>query len=242
MKLLDNPQFTRLAEAISAVHNHTRLSCQLESYSCKMAGADKRLYKQISHEGPVSDLEILSSPASFEASSLSRSPGTLCNACSKKTLYYLKATLNAAYNPDYDFSNARSDEFRRETDYVAVIRGANSNLFAALGESYDHVAAALWRTVAAEIDPENVADCEIYSYNPDTESDPFAEEGTLWSFNYFFFNKRLRRIVFFACRATSLSCEPDTEGEESADEAEGIFTYDDDSGIRDDSLMAAASP
>lgn len=40
-----------------------------------------------------------------------------------------------------------------------------------------------------------------YSYNPDLDSDPFGEDGSLWSFNYFFYNKRLKRIVFFTCRS-----------------------------------------
>lgn len=39
------------------------------------------------------------------------------------------------------------------------------------------------------------------SYNPDLDSDPFGEDGSLWSFNYFFYNKRLKRIVFFTCRS-----------------------------------------
>lgn len=39
------------------------------------------------------------------------------------------------------------------------------------------------------------------SYNPDLDSDPFGEEGSLWSFNYFFYNKKLKRIVFFTCRS-----------------------------------------
>ena len=29
-------------------------------------------------------------------------------------LFYLVSTLNAVFNPDYDFSNAKSDEFSRE--------------------------------------------------------------------------------------------------------------------------------
>ena len=41
----------------------------------------------------------------------------------------------------------------------------------------------------------------IYSYNPELDSDPYGEEGTLWSFNYFFYNKKLKRILFFTCRA-----------------------------------------
>merc|ERR1719453_2416150 len=34
--------------------------------------------------------------------------------CSRRTLYYLKATLNAAFQPDYDFSDAKAHEFSRE--------------------------------------------------------------------------------------------------------------------------------
>ena len=38
------------------------------------------------------------------------------------------------------------------------------------------------------------------SYNSDF-SDSYGEEGALWSFNYFFYNKKLKRIVFFTCQA-----------------------------------------
>lgn len=41
----------------------------------------------------------------------------------------------------------------------------------------------------------------VVSYNPDLDSDPFGEEGSLWSFNYFFYNKKLKRIVFLTCRS-----------------------------------------
>ncbi|XP_018431142.1 PREDICTED: repressor of RNA polymerase III transcription MAF1 homolog [Nanorana parkeri] len=41
------------------------------------------------------------------------------------------------------------------------------------------------------------------SYNPDLDCDPFGEDGSLWSFNYFFYNKKLKRIVFFTCRSIS---------------------------------------
>lgn len=40
-----------------------------------------------------------------------------------------------------------------------------------------------------------------YSYNPDLISDSFSEDGTLWSFNYFFYNSKLKRVVFFTYRA-----------------------------------------
>ncbi len=40
--------------------------------------------------------------------------GHLCDTISRKTLFYLIATLNASFNPDYDFSNSRSEEFSKE--------------------------------------------------------------------------------------------------------------------------------
>lgn len=38
----------------------------------------------------------------------------LCDTISTKTLFYLISTLNASFNPDYDFSNAKSEEFSKE--------------------------------------------------------------------------------------------------------------------------------
>ena len=58
----------------------------------------------------------------------------------------------------------------------------------------------LWVTLNKEI---VLLDCEIFSYNPDLASDPFGDDGSVWNFNYFFFNKKLKRIVFFTCRALS---------------------------------------
>lgn len=48
----------------------------------------------------------------------------------------------------------------------------------------------------------------LCSYNSDF-SDSYGEEGSLWSFNYFFYNKKLKRIVFFTCQALSPTAERD---------------------------------
>lgn len=37
-----------------------------------------------------------------------------CSQTSRKILFYLIATLNASFNPDYDFSHCRGDEFSKE--------------------------------------------------------------------------------------------------------------------------------
>lgn len=77
----------------------------------------------------------------------------------------------------------------------------NSSLFSAVGEEFNSLGPELWNAIDQEI---TLQSCDIYSYNPDLDSDPFGEEGSLWSFNYFFYNKKLKRIVFLTCRSVSV--------------------------------------
>ncbi|XP_075704682.1 repressor of RNA polymerase III transcription MAF1 homolog, partial [Rhinoderma darwinii] len=81
-----------------------------------------------------------------------------------------------------------------------VVNAVNSSLVSALGEDFTSLKPDLWDAVDEEI---CLSECDIYSYNPDLDSDPFGEDGSLWSFNYFFYNKKLKRIVFFTCRSIS---------------------------------------
>ncbi|OQU79386.1 repressor of RNA polymerase III transcription MAF1 homolog isoform X2 [Sorghum bicolor] len=48
-----------------------------------------------------------------------------------------------------------------------------------------------------------IRECDIYSYNPDSDADPVLEKGSIWSFNYFFYNRKLKRVVSFCCYCTS---------------------------------------
>ncbi len=43
-----------------------------------------------------------------------------------------------------------------------------------------------------------ITQCEIYSYSPDPERNPFSSQPRLRQVYYFFFHRSLRRIVFFA--------------------------------------------
>ena len=107
----------------------------------------------------------------------------------------LIATLNASF-PDHDFSNLRPEQFCREAGAQFAVRAcarhlaelATAERFRAPGggEFLDE----LWAAIEEAI---QLRECEVYSYVPDGESDPFSE-GALWSFNYFFFNKRLKRL------------------------------------------------
>ena len=56
----------------------------------------------------------------------------------------------------------------------------------------------LWNTIDHEM---TLRRCEVFSYTPDNEDDPFSD-GALWSFNFFFYNKDIRRMCYFSCIAT----------------------------------------
>ena len=59
----------------------------------------------------------------------------------------------------------------------------------------------MWRAIDKEM---ALRECSIYSYAP--EDDPYddEEEPTLWSFNYFFFNKARKRVCYIYLRGVSI--------------------------------------
>jgi len=57
----------------------------------------------------------------------------------------------------------------------------------------------MWRHIDKEMDLKN---CSIYCYLP--EEDPYdGEEGAIWSFNYFFYNKTRKRVCYLYLRGLS---------------------------------------
>mmetsp|Transcript_16570 Transcript_16570/g.39329 ORF Transcript_16570/g.39329 Transcript_16570/m.39329 type:complete len:140 (+) Transcript_16570:289-708(+) len=92
---------------------------------------------------------------------------------------------------------------------------------------------SLWTAIDEAIE---LKECDLYTYNSDLESDPFGEKGNVWSFNFFFYNKRLKRILYFACRAKSKAA---VEGESSQTDSECKYNSDgDDEETRADYGMA----
>ncbi|KAK2859580.1 hypothetical protein Q5P01_004200 [Channa striata] len=208
MKLLENSSFEALSSQLCVETGESRILGRIESYSCKMAGDDKHMFKQFCQEGEPHVLEALSPPQSTSATSPSQlgkssedGENPLSDKCCRKTLFYLITTLNESFRPDYDFSAARAHEFSREPSVNWVANAVNTSLFSAVGEEFNSLGPELWNAIDEEI---NLQGCDIYSYNPDLDSDPFGEEGSLWSFNYFFYNKKLKRIVFLTCRSVSV--------------------------------------
>ncbi|KAB7505933.1 Repressor of RNA polymerase III transcription MAF1-like protein [Armadillidium nasatum] len=139
-------------------------------------------------------------PSSVDSSKMLSSFG---HKVSRKTLFYLISTLNASFYPDYDFSNTAPQEFSMEPSLEWVIRSIERRLTISKKSDLSDLNSSLAKLWAKIDDVICLQESEIYSYNPDPPSDPYFEDGCLWSFYYFFYNVRLKRIVFFTCRAVS---------------------------------------
>jgi len=109
--------------------------------------------------------------------------------------------LNASYS-DYDFSDATADQFRKEPNRHLVVNSINTTLSSIITNYNTELRDKIWKTIDSEVE---TTKCDIYSYIPDLASDPFSEDGTTWSFNYFFYNRAMKRIIYFTCRAVSKS-------------------------------------
>lgn len=165
--------------------------------------------------------------AAAESLNLSRSSpfGPLSQTSSRRTFAYLIATLNASH-PDYDFSHLlRPSDFRREKSLKVVMNTLDTTLYNlrpkpsnSLLSIHPHWSSnvtltvplassgseawgpRMWRLIDKEM---SLKECSIYCYSP--EEDPYdGEEGAIWSFNYFFFNKARKRVCYTYLRGLSI--------------------------------------
>jgi len=122
--------------------------------------------------------------------------GILVEAVSRRALFNMVALLNLSYT-DYDFSQTRSESFARVSAQDCM-RSVDDKFTATISD-YSKVREQIWKVIDEEI---RLNECHIYRYIPGyTGGDPFTEDGCIWSFNYLVYNKSLKRILFFACRA-----------------------------------------
>jgi len=219
MKFLDLSPLSRLDQFLEHIDcGNTVVYGDLEAYSCKLAGLDKKLSKSLDNEVQMegtSPLEMSKSPV-----------GPLAESSSRKTLIFLILTLNNIY-PDYDFSTLRAHHFIKEDGLARVEECIDSHLLEVskvwsktpgLGET--PFLECLWTSIDEAI---TIAECDIYTYRSDLESDPFGE-ASVWAFNYFFYNKKMKRILYLSCRAKSKASAEEEESETISKQY-----YDDDS-------------
>ncbi|XP_051145970.1 uncharacterized protein LOC127261710 [Andrographis paniculata] len=191
MKYLEYTPLDRINDFLSHVNlgERTIKGC-LEAYSCKHTGTDKRLSLSLENEildhlGKSLDTDS-SSPVEY-----------LCSRSSRKTMIYLLLTLHHMY-PDYDFSAVKAHEFFTEESWDSVKQIFDDYMFEAskawLEENEVPLLETLYKTLDEVV---KLAECEIYSYNPEAEANPFLEKGSIWSYHFFFYNRKLKRVVYF---------------------------------------------
>ncbi|XP_078435877.1 transcription regulator isoform X2 [Wolffia australiana] len=206
----------------------------LEAYSCKNTVSDQKLSFSLEHQSSDSE-----SPSSL---------GDLFRRSCRKTLIYLVLTLSHMY-PDYDFSAVRAHLFFKEEEWDSFRQTFETYLFEA-AECWEPLStisfhpyhASLFWEWAIENDGSSLLDdmtkaldevmkldeCEIYSYNPDFDGNPFLEKGAMWSFNFFFYNKKLKRVASFRCCCSSnVGSESGNAGELTDGSNEDDVIFDD---------------
>ncbi|KAL3368041.1 hypothetical protein AABB24_009091 [Solanum stoloniferum] len=219
MKYLEYTPLDRINDFLSHVNlgERTIKGC-LEAYSCKHTGTDKKLSLSLENEifdylGKSSDADS-SSPVEY----------LMCRS-SRKTLIYLLLSLYHMY-PDYDFSAVNAHQFFTEESWDSFKQIFDVYMFEASKEWLDaNEGSALLETLYKALDEVvKVAECEIYTYNPEADADPFLEKGAIWSYHFFFYNRRLKRVVSFRFSCVSnLVGEGHLLDDSSFDEDEEIF-------------------
>lgn len=173
-----------------------RVICgRMEAYSCKKTGSDKKLQKQL--EKNMQQELSSTPPAKLETSPI----GSLNEATTRKLLIDLACTLTAAY-PDYDFSSIRPEEFQ-SLDPQAAITAINSLLLDPLEQADSGIKKVVWDAVNEVIQP---LECDAFAFSFPEEDAASASQSTLvpaYSFTYFFYHKKMKKILFFACEARS---------------------------------------
>lgn len=231
MKYLEYEQLEHISNFLTERDMGGRiLNGRIEAFSCKRAGEDKKLSKVLEAKMMES---LQSDDESIPTRKRSSSLGDLNDVSTRRLLIDLISTLNASF-PDYDFSNASVDSFVPQTSLTYVLQRVNSYL-AEITVNNPTFLDEMWRAVDEII---SLKQCEIFSYVPDMSEDPFSD-GSLWSFNFFFFNKDLKRICYFTCVATSACSLMGSNGlyeddDEDDDEDCGEDVNNDDTGGYDD--------
>lgn len=209
MKYLELPLIIEVNSLLRSIHcGQVRINARIEAFSCKQAGADKTLYWSLEKElskSPVaqrcsSPPVLLGGRSPSAPVEPSTSPfGPLTEKSSRKIFIYLISTMNHSF-PDYDFRKVKADDFKKEVSFQLIMNQINNMLGSVIDGYNVSLRTKLWNALDAEL---CLKECNIYSYIPDPDSDPFADEGNIWGFNYFFYNAKLKRVALFTCRAVS---------------------------------------
>lgn len=211
---------------------------QLKRGRSQSVGVCQDLSKQASHRAkhPRSssfDQVVLPKAArQYEVPQQLTPLGDLRDLSTRRLMTDLILTLNMSF-PDYDFSAVQPHDFQ-PVALPEVMQAVYAQLspFLCNGNESDAISdptslASVGNTLEDGSHPApqslffvelwsaldelmELKECEIYLWN---NADMSGEELWLWSFNYFFVNKTLKRIVFFTC-SESMQGHLPVEGED----------------------------
>ncbi|KAI6182240.1 Repressor of RNA polymerase III transcription MAF1-like protein [Aphelenchoides bicaudatus] len=218
MKLLDSESLENVEHFVK---NHARdfeLDFRLESYSCKMIKTDKKEWQRnVTNKTEMKELQPLSPPedsyfysqfSNFSGGRLRHSsevshsgsdndvadePPVIVGTVSRRTLFSLVSVLNLSF-ADYDFTQTKSDRFTLAS-ISECLKNVEAKFLTAMPD-YFGVKDQFWNAVDEEI---NINESILFSYIPDFADDPYTS--CIWSFNYFFWNRQRKRVLFLSCRA-----------------------------------------
>jgi hypothetical protein len=193
MKYLENVTLENLSYKLSdrELGGGLILNSRVEVYSTKRSSDDKKIFKLLN----AKKCDV------FEGISSVKSNEILTVSCkvAKKLLVDLIQTLNAS-SMDYDFSELSHDSFIQVT-FDDAVHDINSRLAELTFKSFNFIN-VMWKDIE-ECMGQTLTQCEVFTLSVGTVLDEEEDESSVWSFNYFFCNKELKRICYFKCIATS---------------------------------------
>lgn len=208
MKYLENLALENLTKSITKRELGGGLIIQgrCETYSTKKAGDEKKQSK------------LLESKFTDNGTSGSQNAKSDISLKTKKVLGDLIQTMNCSM-VDYDFSELTPDSFA-QVNTTEAVQAINSYL-AEITVSSPGFLSDMWRDISDAM--VSLSQCEVYKLVDSSFVDE-DESGTVWSFNYFFCSKELKRVLYFTCVATSKYRKVDLmgmQGDESDQDEDG---------------------
>ncbi|KEG00780.1 repressor of RNA polymerase III transcription MAF1, putative [Plasmodium vinckei vinckei] len=98
--------------------------------------------------------------------------------------------------PDYEFKYLNNSNYKSIKNLNNVIDNINYNLFYVVENIYRGFNKKVWEILKELMDFKS---CDIYTYLNNTDKDPYIDKQSISSFNYFFFAKKTKRILFISC-------------------------------------------
>lgn len=155
MKYIDNPELVQLSRVLTHEAAECTVNTRIEAYTTKPVNKDKRLWKTLERdyeeEQAVIQTQFHSPPKGNSPPSVNTTPSPTesktgatayvesmpgpVDKRDRKTLFVLKATLNAAF-PHHDFSSLKAEHFTKESNGAGRVLRSLSNTLSSVTQRH----------------------------------------------------------------------------------------------------------